>query len=383
MRTIESFEDYTDPIHEVINEIFIPTLFGQVEPLADPLQELITLTPTQGGLGIPLLKEEAPQQFAASKKITALHKQSIIEQKLSPLECSEDLKKQQQSLKAAIKRSKAERIDAKLSPDLLPYVNQARDKGASSWLNALPLQDQGLALNKQEFRDSLRLRYNLALPDLPSHCTCGSVFSVNHALSCKKGGFVAQRHDGVRDLLTTLLNRVCNNVQAEPHLIPLDNEHLNLKSSNTSPDARLDIKAGGFWSRGVTAFFDVRVTHVNSASNQNKSTSRMFKEQEQEKKRKYQQRVLNVEMGTFTPLIFGTNGGMGTESQLFLRNLANLLAKKSGEDYASVITWIRTILNFNILRTVHLCIRGSRTPFRNNKNILEDFRLNNHEANIL
>ena len=109
----------------------------------------------------------------------------------------------------------------------------------------------------------------------------------------------------------------------------------------------------------------------------------MFKEQEQEKKRKYQQRVLNVEMGTFTPLIFGTNGGMGTESQLFLRNLANLLAKKSGEDYASVITWIRTILNFNILRTVHLCIRGSRTPFRNNKNILEDFRLNNHEANIL
>ena len=176
------------------------------------------------------------------------------------------MKKQQQSLKAAIKRSKAERIDAKLSPDLLPYVNQARDKGASSWLNALPLQDQGLALNKQEFRDSLRLRYNLALPDLPSHCTCGSVFSVNHALSCKKGGFVAQRHDGVRDLLTTLLNRVCNNVQAEPHLIPLDNEHLNLKSSITSPEARLDIKAGGFWSRGVTAFFDVRVTHVNSAS---------------------------------------------------------------------------------------------------------------------
>lgn len=93
MRTIESFEDYTDPIHKVINELFIPTLFGQVEPLADPLQELITLTPTQGGLGIPLLKEEAPQQFGASKKITAPHKQSIIEQKLSPLECSEDLKK--------------------------------------------------------------------------------------------------------------------------------------------------------------------------------------------------------------------------------------------------------------------------------------------------
>ena len=56
----------------------------------------------------------------------------------------------------------------------------------------------------------------------------------------------------------------------------------------TSPEARLDMKAGGFWSRGVTAFFDVRVTHVNSKCNQGKATSSIFKEQEEEeKKRKY------------------------------------------------------------------------------------------------
>ena len=36
---------------------------------------------------------------------------------------------------------------------------------------------------------------------------------------------------------------------------------------------------GGFWSRGVTAFFDVRVTHVNSKCNQGKETSIIFKEQ--------------------------------------------------------------------------------------------------------
>ena len=41
-------------------------------------------------------------------------------------------------------------IDSSLSPDLLRLVNQSRDKGASSWLNAMPLIDQGLALNKQE-----------------------------------------------------------------------------------------------------------------------------------------------------------------------------------------------------------------------------------------
>ena len=86
--------------------------------------------------------------------------------------------------------------------------------GASSWLNAMPLTDQGLALNKQEFRDSLRLRYDLPLVDLPSHCTCGDKFTVCHALSCKKGGFVAQRHDGVRNLLTTFIDKICNSLRA-------------------------------------------------------------------------------------------------------------------------------------------------------------------------
>ena len=64
----------------------------------------------------------------------------------------------------------------------------------------MPLREQGLlALNRQEFRDLLRMRYNLPLEELPSSCTCDSAFSVNHALSCKKGGFVAQRHDGIQD----------------------------------------------------------------------------------------------------------------------------------------------------------------------------------------
>ena len=170
----------------------------------------------------------------------------------------------------------------------------------------MPLVDQGLVLNKQEFRDSLRLRYNMPLSDLPSKCVCGEKYTVCHALSCKKGGFVAQRHDGVRNLLTSLIGKVWTNVEVEPQLQPLDNERFNLRSAVTSLEARRDFKAGGFWSRGVPAFFDVRVTHVNSKCNQGKTTPTIFKEQEEEKKRKYQQRVLDVEMGSFTPLVFGT-----------------------------------------------------------------------------
>ena len=35
---------------------------------------------------------------------------------------------------------------------------------------------------------------------------------------------MAQRHDGVRNLLTSFLGKVCTNVEVEPQLLPLYNE---------------------------------------------------------------------------------------------------------------------------------------------------------------
>ena len=111
---------------------------------------------------------------------------------------------------------------------LLQAVQQTRDKGASLWLNAIPIEEHGLPLNKQEFRDSLCLRYNLPLPNLSSYCACGEVCTVNHALTCKKGGFIAQRHDTIQNLLTSHISKMCRNVEAESLLEPLDNEVFNL-----------------------------------------------------------------------------------------------------------------------------------------------------------
>ena len=111
---------------------------------------------------------------------------------------------------------------------------------------------------------------------------------------------VAQRQK-IRNLLTSHISKVCRNVETEPLLQPLDNEVFNLQSTVTSREARLDMKhsydmkAGGFWTPGVTAFFDVRVTYFNSRSNQGKYTATIFKEQENEKKRKYNQRVMDLE----------------------------------------------------------------------------------------
>ena len=68
----------------------------------------------------------------------------------------------------------------------------------------------------------------------------------------------------------------------------------------------------------------------------------IFKEHENEKKRKYQQRILDVKMGTSTPLVFATNGGMGIDGQMLLKQLAVKLCM--------VITWFKTRMSFEILK---------------------------------
>ena len=80
--------------------------------------------------------------------------------------------------------------------------------------------------------------------------------------------------------------------------------------------------------------------------NQGKATSTIFMEQEEEKKRKYQQRVLDVEMGSFSPLVFGTNGGTEADCNCFLKRLAQKLSEKNEEPYHITITWIRTCAFF-------------------------------------
>ena len=81
-------------------------------------------------------------------------------------------------------------------------------------------------------------------------------------------------------------------------------------------------------------------------------------------RRDYTQRVMDVEQGTFTPLVFTTTGGMGEECKRYHNRLAELVAAKKGEDYTTTVSWIRSKVSFAILRSALLCLRGSRTAKR-------------------
>ena len=95
------------------------------------------------------------------------------------------------------------------------------------------------------------------MSDTPSTCECGDFFGVDHAMVCRHGGFIFQRHDGLRDLEAEMLNKVCNDVQIEPVLQEISGEELT-PSANKAADARLHIRARGFWERQGSAFLDVR-----------------------------------------------------------------------------------------------------------------------------
>ena len=85
----------------------------------------------------------------------------------------------------------------------------AQERGASSWLTSLPIKEHGFTLHKGDFRDALALRYGWTPVRSPS---CGSSFSVEHSLSCPKGGFPTIRHNEIRDLSAGLLSEVSNDV---------------------------------------------------------------------------------------------------------------------------------------------------------------------------
>ena len=66
---------------------------------------------------------------------------------------------------------------------------------SSLWLTALPIQEQGFYLNKQEFQDASRLRYGWELARVLSHCACRASFSADHAMIYHHGGLTFIYHN--------------------------------------------------------------------------------------------------------------------------------------------------------------------------------------------
>ena len=68
---------------------------------------------------------------------------------------------------------------------------------------------------------------------------------------------------------------------------------------------------------------------------------------------------MNVEHGTFTPLVFfSINRGEGSEFLAFHKHIAEKIALKTDDRFEHIIRWIRTKLSFLVLRAGLMCLRA-------------------------
>ena len=361
-RTIPGISSLFSPLEDCIRDTLIPAIVGR--KVSDIERLMLSLPVRHGGLGISNPVLTCQREYEASKTITQGLADLIYRQKrdLSLWNTQEqdqlikDLKKTKEENLVNTHKEVLENLNDNL---LKRSLSLSAEKGSGAWLTVLPLKDLGYSLNKSEFRDAICLRYGWPVPKMPHFCGCGQKNSVNHTLICMKGGFVHMRHNHLRDLNAEMQREVCRDVVIEPNLIPLDNEELDDGTARGDKNAP-DISSRGLWSNFERTFYDVRVLHPNAPSYQRTDLDKLYERHEKEKMRKYNSRVITVERGSFTPLIYTTFGGWGPQSTRYHKRLSEKIASKRNEEYHHVLSHMRVRIRFSLLRSTLIAVRGER-----------------------
>ena len=270
MRTVNGAAPLLQPLQEAIRHKFLPNITERRD-LNDLEHCLLTLPARRGGLGIPAVIATANIEYYNSVRVTS-SLTGLIESSHSGYD--DKTRNAQQEMKDQIRKDKQQALTGKqttlkeqLPDNLKRAITLSMEKGASSWLTTLPLKEHGFNLTKGEFMDALHLHYGWPLKHLPSHCVCGNNFSVEHAFSCPCGGYTIYRHNDIRDVTVSMMSTVSWDVTIEPQLQPAAGEEFPYRTANTDDDARLDIKASGFWGdRHQDTFFDIRVFNPFAAN---------------------------------------------------------------------------------------------------------------------
>ena len=306
MRTVPDISEQLKKLHENVDQ-FIQVILNDYKFHEDE-RMLYSLPAKFGGMGIIILYQLAEIEYNNSISVTNHTKEYVLQQQKIYNHHAERLNS---TVKRKIIQTKLEK--SKLALDTLQQkiddvekkraLEASLKNGASIWLTALPLKEHGLALDKQAFWDAIRLRYAIPLHRLARSCVCGATYSIQYALSCPRGGFIINRHNEIRNYTAELLCEISPEVIVEPLLQPLTGEKFKMKSAISSNDVRADVAS--FLVKGQAAYADVRVFNTLAKSNRNLTLQAAHKKNENEKKRNYNERIINVEdHGSFTPLVF-------------------------------------------------------------------------------
>ena len=82
----------------------------------------------------------------------------------------------------------------------------------------------------------------------PKHYACGESNSIDHAPSCKLGGYTSLSHNSITNMAAKIMSELCKDVKIEPYLMPIKNMSFDGKWTSDKDNARLDISAIGVWN---------------------------------------------------------------------------------------------------------------------------------------
>jgi hypothetical protein len=199
-RVLPETEDDFAPVEDAISRIFLPALLEASPEDLEPMRALLALSPRQAGLGVASPQLTATTSHRASVKSTGHLAASL--KSGAALDAADYAATASQNRRECRKARVEEEEDALagfcagLRPAAARRVQRSRATGM--WITATPDRLNGTELSSEEFRDSLRLRFGLLPSFLPHRCDgCNERFTVEHAMSCKKGGLVVMRHNDV------------------------------------------------------------------------------------------------------------------------------------------------------------------------------------------
>ena len=108
---------------------------------------------------------------------------------------------------------------------------------------------------------------------------------------------------------------------------PLSGETFFEKIANKSGQARVDVSARGFWLTGQIKFFDLKVFNLTAKRYVNQELGKSYNVSKKEKKKQYNERILQIEHQTFTPIVMSPTGDIGCEIQTFYVRLSEIISK--------------------------------------------------------
>ena len=85
----------------------------------------------------------------------------------------------------------------------------------------------------------------------------------------------------------------------------------------------------------------------------------------------YEERIQEIEHGSFTPLVFSCSGDMGPLATIVYKRLASLISEKSSQTYSMTLYWLRCKLSFSLLHSAITCLRGSRSSYHRFKFMIQ------------